>query len=712
MPNGSPEGDFMTRKSSYVGGVGKGLEKPCPLGNLDFKISTPFILYWGVFQSKTSQMQSIILNENIVLFISCFLFFYALFTVRFETNPWREELFPMSPRRISKESIYIIGSDIPLSSIHSKMNEREVLFFNHGVADNTFVDLKHAYETYLEHTPSLARELYKFTLIYRKLEQNQQIYYYNGVLISNFDHLLGNYVSITRNGMVHDSMLVVRNDQLSFLRKVIRYLVDTVDNNPMSNHETSFREWMYNAIKYDSNWIQLPVVCDKEDNTQGCPSLMKYCCQVTLHPLSTHPSHIENKAFVLTKEIATYTKLKLNVTATLLPTTDIIDMRNGVSDTTILSEESYNIETQNNFQIFQDKENCLPIEEHCALCLNYYGICSICKPLCKCFCDTICTEIPREQERHEMKLVLHSAPQHTRDHGRLIPRIVHQIWHESVTKDKYPNFSRFAGSWNQTNWEYKFWSDQDASNFISVHFPREVKEAYDALVPGPFRADLFRYCVLFIYGGVYADVDVLSESNLEMILEPNVGFMIPLDVGTKGIHDTSYCLWNGLIFSAPGHPFLAMAIKNVVNRINNRFTLVDHVRSLCTDDGLEIDFTVFNYGPSIFTGSCILGTSINSVLGRSPQSHFSPIEHVDIPSNNDIPGSLVILSANNNDMGALRFTILKKNLLVASTGMEAYDYKVVADLSIVRNKYSSIKLTGLLRGIEGLYTPYEPKNEN
>jgi hypothetical protein len=187
--------------------------------------------------------------------------------------------------------------------------------------------------------------------------------------------------------------------------------------------------------------------------------------------------------------------------------------------------------------------------------------------------------------------------------------------------------------------------------------------------------------------------------------------MIPLDVDTKGIHDTSYCLWNGLIFTAPGHPFLAMAIQNVVNRINNRFTLVDHMRSLCTDDGLEIDFTVFNYGCLFFTGSCILGTSINSVLGRSPQSYFSPIEHVDIPPTKDIPGSLVILSANKNDMGAHRFTILKKNLLVASTGMEAYDNKIVADLNIVRNKYSSIKITGLLTGIEGVYTPYGPKNE-
>jgi hypothetical protein len=226
-----------------------------------------------------------------------------------------------------------------------------------------------------------------------------------------------------------------------------------------------------------------------------------------------------------------------------------------------------------------------------------------------------------------------------------------------------------------------------------------VKEAYDTLVPGAFRAELFGYCVLFIYGGVYTNIDVLSDSNLEMILEPNVGFMIPLDVDIKGIHGTSYCLWNGLIFSAPGHPFLAMTIQNIVNRVNNRFTSVDHIRSLCSDDGHEIDYTVsINHNNLFFTGSCILGTSINRVLGRDPQSHFSPTDNIDIPSNKDIHGRLVILSANTNDMGAHRFTILEKNMLVASTGMEAYDDKIGTNANIERNPYISMKKQSILQG--------------
>jgi hypothetical protein len=656
-------------------------------------------------------MQSKESNANVFLFVSGLVFLYALSRLNFETkNPWREELFPISPLNVTKESNYIIGTEISLSCVRSMLNQRDTAFLN-AVAYISFSEMKHAYETYLEHVPSLARELYKFTFIYRQLEQNQQIYYYNGVLFSDFEHLLGNYISVTHNHLVHDSMMVVRSDQREFFRRIIRYLVDiptaTENKTLMPNHDILFREWMYNVIKDDSHWIKLPLVCD-EYKAMGCPPSLKYCCQVLYHPSSAYQLYNQSKAFVLATEIATTTATTFNSTEVSLPISGIIDRYDDLPYITTLSAHEMDMEStvedRTIFKFLESKENCLPIEENCSFCLKRYGLCSICKPLCKCFCDTICTEVPREQEQQNVKLVLYSTPKYVRDHRRLIPRIVHQTWHESVTKDKYPNLSRFAESWKQFNWEYKFWSDQDASDFISMHFPHEVKEAYDALSPGAFRADLFRYCVLFIHGGVYADIDILSESSLDLTIpEPNnIGFMIPLDVGTKGIHGTSYCLWNGLIFSAPGHPFLAMAIQNAVNRINNRFTSVDHMQSLCTNDGDEIDYTVSHrHDVLFFTGPCILGTSINRVLGRSPQAHFSPGDQVDIPLNKDIPGSFVILSANTDDMGAHRFTLLEKNMLLASTDMEVTTDQIHIEAIIQRKD--------IIKGIEGVYTHSEPK---
>jgi mannosyltransferase OCH1-like enzyme len=46
---------------------------------------------------------------------------------------------------------------------------------------------------------------------------------------------------------------------------------------------------------------------------------------------------------------------------------------------------------------------------------------------------------------------------------------------------------------------------------------------------GAFKADLFRYCVLLIDGGVYADIDILLTSNLDKAIDDDVGFMLPID---------------------------------------------------------------------------------------------------------------------------------------------------------------------------------------
>ena len=52
----------------------------------------------------------------------------------------------------------------------------------------------------------------------------------------------------------------------------------------------------------------------------------------------------------------------------------------------------------------------------------------------------------------------------------------------------------------------RYFGDAAARSFIAAHFERAVVDAYDALLPGAFKSDLFRYCVLFECGGIYSDL--------------------------------------------------------------------------------------------------------------------------------------------------------------------------------------------------------------
>jgi hypothetical protein len=273
--------------------------------------------------------------------------------------------------------------------------------------------------------------------------------------------------------------------------------------------------------------------------------------------------------------------------------------------------------TPNFFEILLQND-CLPSDKKCSDCLRDKkgANCQKCASVCPCYCKTLCHI--QVEEKFITKSLTVRPPLYARDPSRLIPRIIHQTWFEDVTPEKYPNMSRLIESFKQSGWEYKFYTDDESVNFLSTHFPPEVRQAYDALRPGAFKADLFRYCVLLIHGGVYADMDIMLETNLDLAVANDVGFMVPQDEpGTPVNH--RMCLWNGFIAAAPGHPFLAKVIETVVNNVRNRFTSVDVDHLFCPDPELSILHafdTLFTAGP------CILGAMVNKVLGRHGQTPF------------------------------------------------------------------------------------------
>lgn len=182
-----------------------------------------------------------------------------------------------------------------------------------------------------------------------------------------------------------------------------------------------------------------------------------------------------------------------------------------------------------NFYDLLSRNHCLPDQDDCTKCLREKkgATCDSCGTHCVCYCQKLChTVVPAKRVVQEWTI---SPPLYTKDPSRLVPRVIHQTWFEELNEESYPNMSRLVESFKRSGWEYRFYTDDDAIAFLRRHFPRPVLEAYQTLVPGAFKADLFRYCVLLIVGGVYADVDVHLESALDVSIPPDVGFMVPVD---------------------------------------------------------------------------------------------------------------------------------------------------------------------------------------
>lgn len=380
--------------------------------------------------------------------------------------------------------------------------------------------------------------------------------------------------------------------------------------------------------------------------------------------------------------------------------------------------------TPNFFDILLQND-CLPSDKKCSDCLRDKkgANCQKCAPACPCYCKTLC-HTPVEEKFISKELVIR-PPLYARDPSRLIPKIIHQTWFEDVTPQKYPNMSRLIESFKQSGWSYVFYTDEEAQNFLSTHFPPEVRQAYDTLRPGAFKADLFRYCALLIHGGVYADMDIMLETSLDLAVEPDIGFMVPQDEPGTPV-DHRMCLWNGLIASAPGHPFLAKVIETVVNNVRNRFTSVDVDNLFCP----EPELSILHAFDTLFTaGPCILGAMINKVLGRHGQTPFKAGEidiweaskeqalakkqefviGVDDKPSMRIPGRTIILHQDKWDMGAHRFTFLEKNLVVAATDLPDADDR--ANQEKPPEHYSKTHVKAGIYGLERLYTDNVKANE-
>lgn len=258
---------------------------------------------------------------------------------------------------------------------------------------------------------------------------------------------------------------------------------------------------------------------------------------------------------------------------------------------------------------------------------------------------------------------------------KLIPRIIHQTWLEPVTPMNYPDLYRLQSQWKMSGWEYRLYTDETARQYIMDHFPTHFLEAYDAIIPGAYKADLFRYMLLMKEGGIYADIDVMLETSLEQFVIPSMSFFAPRDcVGEFA--SGQYCLWNGIIGAAPGHPIMIHAVERVVNMVLNRSDLLDLERDVARKSGIDTEtWKVRAVQELLLSGPCALGISVNEALGRDSLTRFD-VGWIDgtvtsQPSNPKYFGDMMILMQDKQDMGAMRFTDVERSIILASTDMES-----------------------------------------
>jgi hypothetical protein len=186
-----------------------------------------------------------------------------------------------------------------------------------------------------------------------------------------------------------------------------------------------------------------------------------------------------------------------------IPTTDMpfvatvrlaVNNTNNVRPGLATNFPTHSADAPNFFDILFEND-CLPYRKECHRCLkdeaneasdpkelSIANACSKCQLECPCYCDILCKVRPPPKPITRTYAV--QPPQYRKDPERLVPKIIHQTWFEPVEREKYPNMSRLIESWKKSGWEYYFYDDETAGEFLETHFPPEVREAYESITPG------------------------------------------------------------------------------------------------------------------------------------------------------------------------------------------------------------------------------------
>ena len=145
----------------------------------------------------------------------------------------------------------------------------------------------------------------------------------------------------------------------------------------------------------------------------------------------------------------------------------------------------------------------------------------------------------------------------------VIPLQIFQTWH---TKKKLPikmfnNVMLMKKS--HPIFKYYLFDDNDCRNFIKDNFDEEILLTYDKLIPGAYKADLWRYCILYKKGGIYVDIKFKCINNFRLIA---------LTEKEHYVHDLNETgIYNAIISSKPDNPILLKCINQIVENVKNNY---------------------------------------------------------------------------------------------------------------------------------------------
>lgn len=196
------------------------------------------------------------------------------------------------------------------------------------------------------------------------------------------------------------------------------------------------------------------------------------------------------------------------------------------------------------------------------------------------------------------------------------PRKIWQTWKVDPLDFEERDLNT-ARSWTRQNpsYRYEVLTDQNDQAWVENAFgPNgynrlDIIYMYRELTAKIIKADILRYLVMYVEGGVYADIDVedlrpiehfvperYQEGDVDMVLGVEIDQPEFRDHPILGPKSQSFCQWT--FMSKPGQPVMLKLVENIMRWLKD---VAEEQKVPIGEIKLDFDQVISGTGPSAFT---------------------------------------------------------------------------------------------------------------
>ena len=157
---------------------------------------------------------------------------------------------------------------------------------------------------------------------------------------------------------------------------------------------------------------------------------------------------------------------------------------------------------------------------------------------------------------------------------RRIPKIVFQTYDrlEFVPAKVHANVAEFAAGY-----KHVVLDDEACRQFLARHYAPEIVARFASIRGGAHKADLLRYCLLYVHGGVYLDIKTELTRPIDALFDDDrASLYVVRDIAVFW-RIGGRAVYNGVIASVPRDPLFLRLIAGIM-RMSDWLLAVDYSR--------------------------------------------------------------------------------------------------------------------------------------